>query len=84
MVDMKAVKDAYATYGVMPELSYKIIEHLMTNPEAEIIWKLLKYNDAEAWSKPNLTKKEKAAMMIKTKKRIMIRSILLLLKILMR
>jgi len=62
MVDMKAVKDAYATYGVMPELSYKIIEHLMTNPEAEIIWKLLKYNDAEAWSKPNLTKKEKAAM----------------------
>ena len=31
MVDMKAVKDAYATYGVMPELSYKIIEHLMTN-----------------------------------------------------
>ena len=62
MVDMKAVKDAYATYNVMPELSYKIIEHLITNPEAEIIWKLLKYNDAEAWSKPNLTKKEKAAM----------------------
>ena len=62
MVDMKAVKGAYATYSVMPELSYKIIEHLMTNPEAEIIWKLLKYNDADAWSKPNLTKKEKAAM----------------------
>ena len=48
MDDMKAVKNAYATYSVMPELSYKIIEHLMTNPEAEIIWKLLRYNDAEA------------------------------------
>lgn len=62
MVDMKAVKNAYASYNVMPEISYRIIEHLMNNPEAEIIWKLLKYNDADAWSKPNLTKKEKAAM----------------------
>lgn len=62
MVDMKAVKDAYASYNIMPEISYKIIEHLMTNPKAEIIWKLLKYNDADAWSKPDLTKKEKAAM----------------------
>ena len=26
MVDMKAVKNAYATYSVMPELSYKIIK----------------------------------------------------------
>ena len=61
-VDMKAVKDAYATYNVMPEISYKILEHLMTNPEAEIIWKLLKYNDADAWAKDNLTREEKAAM----------------------
>lgn len=35
--DMKMVKDAYATYDVMPTLSYNIIEHLMTNPDAEII-----------------------------------------------
>ena len=60
--DMKMVKDAYATYDVMPTLSYNIIEHLMTNPDAEIIWKLLKYNDSDAWKKPNLTRDEKARM----------------------
>lgn len=60
--DMKMVKDAYATYDVMPTLSYNIIEHLMTNPNAEIIWKLLKYNDSDAWEKPNLTRDEKAKM----------------------
>ena len=37
----------YATYSSMPSVSYKIIEHLMTNPKAEIIWKLLKYNDMQ-------------------------------------
>jgi len=61
-MDMKAVKNAYATYNVLPEISYRILEHLMTNPEAEIIWKLLKYNDADAWKKGNLTQKEKANM----------------------
>ena len=55
-------KSSYATYDNLINISYKIVEILMTSPDAEIIWKLLKYNDAEAWSKPNLTKKEKAAM----------------------
>ena len=62
MIDMKAVKSAYATYGPMPNISYKIMEYLMTNPEAEIIWKLLKYTDVDAWKKPNLTREEKAKM----------------------
>ena len=62
MIDMKAVKNAYAGYIEMEKLSYRIIEYLITCPEAEIIWKLLKYNDADAWKKPNLTKKEKAAL----------------------
>ena len=61
-MDMQAVKDSYASYDVLPKLSYNIIEHLMTNPDAEIIWKLLKYKDADAWNKPNLTKKEKREM----------------------
>lgn len=62
MIDMKAVKNAYSNYTGMEKLSYRILEHLMSNPEAEIIWKLLKYNDADAWKKPNLTKKEKSAL----------------------
>lgn len=65
MVDMKAVKNAYATYNVMPNLSYNIIEHLMTNSKAEIIWKLLKYVDADAWKKENLTREEKSKMIYK-------------------
>ena len=54
--------EEYATYENMTNISYKIIEHLMTNPDAEIIWKLLKYNDADAYSRPNLTLEEKAAL----------------------
>ncbi len=62
MIDMKAVKDAYATYKPMVDLSYRIMEYLIDNPEAEIIWKLLKYDDADAYLKPNLTRKEKAEL----------------------
>ena len=54
--------EEYATYENMTNISYKIIEHLMTNPDAEIIWKLLKYNNADAYSRPNLTLEEKAAL----------------------
>lgn len=62
---MIAEEREYATYSSMPSVSYKIIEHLMTNPKAEIIWKLLKYNDADAYTRPNLTQKEKAALIYK-------------------
>lgn len=59
---MVTAEKEYATYESMTNLSYKIIEHLMTNPDAEIIWKLLKYNDADAYSRPNLTTEEKAKL----------------------
>lgn len=49
----------YATYEAMKLASYRIIEHLIENPDAEIIWKLLKYDDADAYSRPDLTIDEK-------------------------
>lgn len=52
----------YATLSLMPNISYKIIQHLMTDERAEMLWKLLKYQDADAWQQPNLTKEEKAAL----------------------
>ena len=55
-------KEAYATYKAMPNIPYKILEYLITEPEAEIIWKLLKYNDKDAYKKDNLTKDEKAEL----------------------
>lgn len=61
-MDMKAVKNAYATYEPLPDLGYNIIKYLIESPEAEIIWKLLKYPDADAWKKPDLSKKEKTEM----------------------
>ena len=62
---MITMEREYATYSSMPNVSYKIIEHLITNPKAEIIWKLLKYNDADAYTRPNLTQKEKASLIYK-------------------
>lgn len=54
--------DDYAKYKAMTNISYRIIEYLMQEPEAEIIWKLLKYNDANAYMRPNLTLEEKASL----------------------
>lgn len=53
---------SYATYQAMTNISYRIIEYLIQSPEAEIIWKLLKYNDANAYRYPNLTREEKASL----------------------
>lgn len=52
----------YATYDNLINISYRIIEYLMTSPDAEIIWKLLKYDDADAYSRPNLTLEEKSKL----------------------
>lgn len=52
----------YATYEAMQNASYRIIEHLMQNPDAEIIWKLLKYDDADAYARPDLTIEEKRSL----------------------
>lgn len=56
------VHDPYAKYRELPKLAYRIIEVLMESEKAELLWKLLKYDDADAWDKPNLTKEEKAAL----------------------
>lgn len=55
-------KSSYATYDSLINISYRIVEILMTSPDAEIIWKLLKYNDADAYSRPNLTLEEKSKL----------------------
>lgn len=58
-------KSSYATYADMPLIPYRIVEHLLTNEKAEIIWKLLKYNENDAYAKPNLTYEEKVALIYK-------------------
>lgn len=57
-------KYAYASYSLLPNLSYNIFQYLILSkkPEAELLWKLLKYNDADAYEKDNLTTKEKGEL----------------------
>ena len=49
----------YNTMSALPGALYKILEYLVTSESAEDIWKMLKYNDYYALSKPNLTTSEK-------------------------
>lgn len=55
---------AFNNYKEMPQLPYKVIATLLTeeSESAENFWKLLKYADVEALSKPNLTYDEKVAL----------------------
>ncbi|MBQ0141308.1 MAG: hypothetical protein KBT06_00660 [Prevotellaceae bacterium] len=49
----------------MPYIPYNIISHLAQDEKAEDFWKLLKYNEEDALSKPNLTLSEKLALVCK-------------------
>lgn len=51
---------SYARYEQFDEFAYNCVKYLMDNDE--VVWKLLKYNDPDAWNKPNLSKTEKAAL----------------------
>jgi len=53
-------QDSYNKFTQFPNTSYNIIKYLIYNEEE--MWKLLKYADADAWNKPNLTIQEKVAL----------------------
>lgn len=55
--------EAYADFRAFSELSYNCITKLMK--ENELVWKLLKYPQADAWERPNLTPQEKADLVYK-------------------
>jgi hypothetical protein len=58
--NVQANKEAYNLFSELSHLSYECIAYLMEHDEE--VWKLLKYNDAEAWKKADLTHDEKAAL----------------------
>jgi len=51
---------AYNKYTKLPLYSYNCISHLVR--ENEEIWKILKYNDSDCWTKASLTQTEKTNM----------------------
>jgi len=56
-------RDAYNFYEDLPNYSYNCISHLMENNET--IWKLLKYPEADAWNRSNLTQAQKGDLIWK-------------------
>jgi hypothetical protein len=52
--------EAYSDFRSFSKLSYNCIKHLMES--SELVWKLLKYTDPDAWNKTNLTQEEKGAL----------------------
>lgn len=56
---MENNRESYNKYVILPQIPYKILEHLFVSPDAEIIWKLLDYKNQEDWNKPNLTLEQK-------------------------
>jgi hypothetical protein len=51
---------AYNTFDRLPQMSYKIIEHLVLNNED--LWKMLKYDTSDCLDKPNLTLDQKTSL----------------------
>ena len=57
MADVCDSRDGYNFFEQFPNYSYLMVKYLRDNNET--IWKLLKYNSANAWMKPDLTVSEK-------------------------
>ena len=61
------IQDPYAKYKEYSKIAYRILEVLMKDEKAEELWKLLKYNEPDAWKRPNLSLDEKASLISNTK-----------------
>lgn len=55
----------FNSLSALPTSCYAILEYLATDPNAEDLWKMMKYADYKALSKPNLTMQEKLDMIWK-------------------
>jgi hypothetical protein len=62
---LDSIQQAYNKYTLLPNIPYNIATYLMDSADAELIWKLLKYDTNDAWNKTNLAKSEKGALIYK-------------------
>lgn len=60
------VKESYNKFSQYPLYSYKCIEYLINDTNAELLWKILYYKDSEAYKfdddHPNLTASQKRGL----------------------
>lgn len=63
-IDISA--DSYNKFTDYPLFAYNCISHLIQDTDIELLWKLLYYNDRDAWkedaSHPDLTRTQKSAL----------------------
>lgn len=52
--------EAYNDFRQFSKLSYNCLKFLMMNNE--LVWKLLKYSEPDAWKRPNMSQEEKASL----------------------
>jgi len=66
---LDAKKDVYNKFDGLQSVSYNCIKYLINDTNSELIWRLLKYNDQDAWKldteHPDLSKTEKGALIYK-------------------
>lgn len=59
-------KEEYNKFSEFPLFPYKCVSYLINSPTAEMLWKLIKYDDNNAWKSdvdhPDLTKAQKGQM----------------------
>ena len=53
-------QESYNKFELYPDIAYNCVSLLIE--KEDMLWKLLKYPTPDAWSKPNLTKQEKGAL----------------------
>lgn len=53
-------QEAYNKFSLFPKVSYNCIKLLMDNND--LVWKLLKYSDPDAWKRDDMSQQEKAAL----------------------
>ena len=56
----------YNSYARLPNIPYRIMEYLANSPDANDLWKMLKYNDYYALDKPSLSFSEKMELVWRT------------------
>ena len=59
----KPATSGYNKYTFLPEIAYECVKYLLENNQ--LVWKLLRYTTPDAYSKPNLTKAQKGALIWK-------------------
>ena len=62
-MDETLIKESYNKFEEYPLFSYNCISYLVNDSDSELLWKLLYYNDPDAWKSDddhlNLTKEQK-------------------------